>query len=234
MILFEDGENSFLFTGDAEEEAEQDILKAGFSVRADVYKVGHHGSDTASSEAFLREVNPDYAVISCGEGNSYGHPHAAVLNRLRSMGVEVFRTDEQGSIIAQSDGKEITWNCAPSETWQTGERTGSSADAGRSNAEKTDAGAAQGGETGSSIGIDQSNAEKTDAGAAQSGETGTDVTQDGETEAVEGEYIGNKNNGKLHRASCSRLPGEKNRVAFETREEAVAAGYDDPCKVCDP
>lgn len=124
-LLFQNGENTFLFTGDAEEEAENDILANGLSVRADVYKAGHHGSDTASSEAFLEAVSPEYALISCGEGNSYGHPHAEVLNRLRAMGVKVFRTDEQGSIIAWSDGSEITWNCAPSETWQSGERTGS-------------------------------------------------------------------------------------------------------------
>ena len=66
-------------------------------------------------------VNPAYAVISCGEGNDYGHPHAEVLNRFRTMGIQVFRTDEQGSIIAYSDGQSITWNCAPSETWQVGE-----------------------------------------------------------------------------------------------------------------
>ena len=124
-LLFRNGENTFLFTGDAEEEAENDILANGLSVRADVYKAGHHGSDTASGEAFLESVDPEYAVISCGEGNSYGHPHAEVLDRLRAMGVKVFRTDEQGSIIAWSDGSEITWNCAPSETWQSGERTGS-------------------------------------------------------------------------------------------------------------
>lgn len=124
-LLFQNGDNTFLFTGDAEEEAENDILANGLPVKADVYKAGHHGSDTASSEAFLEAVSPEYAVISCGEGNSYGHPHAEVLNRLRAMGVRVFRTDEQGSIIAWSDGNEITWNCAPSETWQSGERTGS-------------------------------------------------------------------------------------------------------------
>ena len=72
---------------------------------------------------FLNAVHPKYAVISCGEGNSYGHPHAEVLNRLRSMGVEVFRTDEQGSIIASSDGENINWNCSATDSWQSGEQT---------------------------------------------------------------------------------------------------------------
>lgn len=125
-ILVEHGSNRFLFTGDAEETAEADILANGQDISADVYKAGHHGSNTASTEEFLQEVNPAYAVISCGEGNSYGHPHAEVLNRFRSMGIDVFRTDEQGTIVAVSDGEEIVWNCTPSESWQAGEPKGSS------------------------------------------------------------------------------------------------------------
>ncbi|MDE5597380.1 MAG: MBL fold metallo-hydrolase, partial [Lachnospiraceae bacterium] len=120
-LLLQNGDNQFLFSGDAEEEAESDILVNGFPVSADVYQVGHHGSRTSSSKAFLNAVNPTWAVISCAEGNSYGHPHAKTLNTLRCMGIKVFRTDEQGNIVAQSDGKEITWNCAPSETWKVGE-----------------------------------------------------------------------------------------------------------------
>jgi competence protein ComEC len=116
------GHNRFLFTGDTEEKGENDILNAGWDIRADVYQVGHHGSDTSSGEAFLDEIAPTYALISCEEGNSYGHPHAGVLNRLREMGVKLFRTDEQGSIVATSDGDTITWNCAPDESWQSGER----------------------------------------------------------------------------------------------------------------
>ena len=124
-LVVDHGENSFLFTGDCEEGAEQDILEAGHYVDCDVFKLGHHGSSTSNSEAFLNAVTPVYGVISCEEGNSYGHPHAEPLNRLRAMGTLLFRTDEQGTIIASSDGEKITWNCAPSDTWQVGERTGS-------------------------------------------------------------------------------------------------------------
>ncbi|MCM1387460.1 MAG: MBL fold metallo-hydrolase [Bacillus sp. (in: Bacteria)] len=123
-FLLQNGDNKFLFSGDAEEEAESDILNNGLSVSADVYQVGHHGSRTSSSQAFLDAVNPAWAVISCAEGNDYGHPHAQTLNTLRSMGIKVFRTDEQGSIVAYSDGKKITWNCTPSETWKAGEAAG--------------------------------------------------------------------------------------------------------------
>ncbi|MBO5292386.1 MAG: MBL fold metallo-hydrolase [Lachnospiraceae bacterium] len=124
-LLLRNGKNRFLFTGDAEEAAECDMLDNGIPVRADVYQAGHHGSRTSSSEAFLDAATPSYAVISCAEGNSYGHPHAQTMNALRSRGIQVFRTDEQGTIIAEADGERITWNCAPSDTWQAGEPTGS-------------------------------------------------------------------------------------------------------------
>lgn len=115
------GKNSFVFTGDAEAEAESDMLYHIGELQGDVLKVAHHGSSDATTESFLQAVSPEYAVISCGEDNTYGHPHAAVLNRLRSAGVKVFRTDEQGSILATSDGERITFNCAPSDSWLAGE-----------------------------------------------------------------------------------------------------------------
>ena len=222
VIMVQNGNNRFLFTGDCEAEAEADLIASGADLSADVYLAGHHGSDSASSQAFMDAVSPSYAVISCGEGNSYGHPHAEVLNRFRSMGIQVFRTDEQGSVIAESDGTGITWNCAPSETWQAGERT--------KNAQ---------------TGVETQPANETDAAAAQ------DMPAAGQSDAVTlpaqeqkpvvadetpqaGNYIGNRNNGKLHKASCSYLPDPQNQVPFTTREEAVAAGYDDPCKRCNP
>ena len=116
------GENTFLFSGDAEAEAEADILATGLDLDVDVYHAGHHGSSTSSTTEFLDAMTPEYAVISCKEGNSYGHPHAETLINFRAKGIQVFRTDEQGSVVAFSDGEKITWNCAPSETWQAGER----------------------------------------------------------------------------------------------------------------
>lgn len=129
-ILLTHGENRFLFTGDAEEEEEKAILGSGIALDADVYKAGHHGSRTSSSKAFLEAVSPAYAVISCGENNEYGHPHSEVLNNFRAMDIKVFRTDEQGSIIAYSDGRELTWNCGNSENWKAGEPIKSSEQAG--------------------------------------------------------------------------------------------------------
>lgn len=122
-LLFQNGDNKFLFTGDAGEAAEKDILNNQIDLLADVYHTGHHGSRTSTSEAFFAAVHPSYAVISCGEGNSYGHPHAQTLNIFRANGVKVYRTDEQGSVIVTSDGKELSWSCSPSETWLAGEQT---------------------------------------------------------------------------------------------------------------
>lgn len=114
------GQSSFLFVGDAQEESEEEMLKSGLELKSDVLKAGHHGSSSSTSEEFLHAAAPAYAVISCGKENDYGHPHAVVLNLLRREGVWVFRTDEQGSIVAYSDGTDITWNCAPSESWKEG------------------------------------------------------------------------------------------------------------------
>ena len=120
-LIVDYGDNSFLFSGDCEEEAEKDMLENGWNLDVDVYQVGHHGSKSSSSEEFLDAMSPAYAVISCAEGNSYGHPHARTLNNLRARYIKVFRTDEQGSIVAYSDGETLTWNCSPSESWQSGE-----------------------------------------------------------------------------------------------------------------
>ena len=114
------GERSFLFTGDAEKEAEADMIRGGQKIKSDVYMVAHHGSNTGSTEEFLNAVNPQYAVISCGKDNDYGHPHKEVLGRLRDKGIKVFRTDEQGAIVAICNGKSITWNNSPSVSWKPG------------------------------------------------------------------------------------------------------------------
>lgn len=121
-IVLQNGQNRFLFTGDAEEEAETDILESGAVIEADVFQAGHHGSSTSNSEEFLRAVSPEYVVISCGEDNDYGHPHAQSMNLFRELGCKVYRTDLQGSIIAYSDGKQIVWNCSPDESWKAGEK----------------------------------------------------------------------------------------------------------------
>ena len=121
-LLITHGENTFLFTGDAEKASEEDMLNNGFSLAADVFHAGHHGSKTSNTQEFIDAVMPRYAVISCGVDNAYGLPDAEVLNRFREKEMMVYRTDEQGTVVATSNGEKITFNCAPSDTWQAGER----------------------------------------------------------------------------------------------------------------
>ena len=104
------GETSLMFTGDAEVESEEGILEnwSAAELKVDILKVGHHGSDSSTTQAFLDALDPDAAVISCGEGNSYGHPHAEVVDRLTAKGVTIYRTDKDGTVVIVSDGKE--WN----------------------------------------------------------------------------------------------------------------------------
>jgi competence protein ComEC len=101
------GANKFLFTGDAGAESEAQITA---DVSADVLKVGHHGSSTSTSQAFLNKVNPKYAIIEVGAGNSYGHPAAATISKLQNIGATIYRTDNDGTIIFTSDAKTITVN----------------------------------------------------------------------------------------------------------------------------
>lgn len=171
-------ETSFLFTGDAERTAEADILEAGYDLSSTVLKVGHHGSDSSTSYPFLREVMPQYAVISVGKDNSYGHPTENTLSKLRDAEVKVYRTDLQGTIICTSDGKTVTFTTEKNENIST-------------NPTET-------------------------------------------APAIEaGEYIGNVNSKKFHLPTCQTLPAEQNRVFFDSREEAVDAGYS-PCGNCKP
>lgn len=113
VVKVEFGNNSFLFAGDAEEASEKEMLSKGLNLKADLLKVGHHGSRTSSSDAFLDAVNPKYAVISVGKDNDYGHPNAEALNLLSSRGAAVYRTDLNGTIVATSNGNNISFNCNP-------------------------------------------------------------------------------------------------------------------------
>jgi competence protein ComEC len=102
--------NSFLFAGDAGNDSEQEILNSGANIKADVLKVGHHGSATSTSISFLKAVSPKYAVISVGKGNSYGHPTQSALDRLNAAGAKIYRTDDGGTVAITSDGQNITVN----------------------------------------------------------------------------------------------------------------------------
>ena len=101
------GNNSFLLTGDMEDNLESFLLSFGGSIKSDVLKVGHHGSKTSTSEKFLGLVNPGLAIISAGKNNKYGHPHQEVTERLAKFEIPALRTDKKGTITIKSDGEKI-------------------------------------------------------------------------------------------------------------------------------
>ena len=113
VVRLQHGENVFLFMGDAEKISENEILqKYSRSVLdADVLKVGHHGSNTASTADFINCVAPDYAIIEVGVDNSYHHPHAEAINNLNAVGAQILRTDINGDISIVSDKTSITVYC---------------------------------------------------------------------------------------------------------------------------
>ena len=108
------GSNTVLFTGDAGRVPEKNMIEAGENLEADLLQAGHHGSSTSTGYRLIYEVNPDYAVISVGADNSYGHPHEESLSRLNQAGTTIFRTDELGTVRAVTDGTELRFEWANS------------------------------------------------------------------------------------------------------------------------
>ena len=217
-LMIQNGENKFLFTGDAGEAAEYDILKNNTDISADVYKVGHHGSKYSTSQDFFKAVNPTYAVISCGENNSYGHPHAETLNTLRKKGVAVYRTDEDGTIIATSDGEEITFNVPASETWKAGEPTGSSDS-------KT--------QTQSQVQQSQPQTQPKNENKETAPIVEEPKQETSAPDTTEVTYVLNTKTKKFHRTSCGSLPTTNRKDTSESRDSVIASGYA-PCKKCNP
>lgn len=222
------GATSFLFTGDAERAEEQDLLNAGVNLQSTVLKVGHHGSDTSTSYPFLRAVAPQYAVISVGAGNSYGHPTEAVLSRLRDAGVTTFRTDMQGEITAVSDGQMVNFSVAKNAAVETLANAGAGQNAGQSgggiSANQNTAGGAGSAVQNPGAAVASANAGGGNAGGAAGAST------------TAGSYVLNTNTHKFHLPSCSSVEtiSPKNRKDVnESREQIISEGYA-PCKRCNP
>ena len=114
VIKLQYGKISFMFTGDATSEVESKITDE--NLKSTVLKVAHHGSKYSSTATFLNKVNPEYAVIMTGLGNSYGHPHSIVLQKLEKIGAKIYRTDESGTIIFKTNGENIEINTVKTDT----------------------------------------------------------------------------------------------------------------------
>ena len=109
VVLYENGEDRALFTGDAEAEVESKLSVGDI----ELLKVGHHGSKTSSSISFINQLQPEYAVILTGQPNQYGHPHEETLSLFESKGIPVYRTDEQGDIVFTSTGHGFETELSP-------------------------------------------------------------------------------------------------------------------------
>lgn len=200
------GSTTFLFTGDGERQVEQAMLDRGEDLSATVLKVGHHGSSTSTSYAFLWQVMPEYAVISCGKNNSYGHPHDEVLSRLRDGDVTLFRTDLQGDIVCFSNGSTVSFTVS------------------------RNANANVFGDIGTNSTTRPAETESTATEPPQT--SGQPETE----ESTGTTYILNTNSHKFHLPGCSAAEriSDKNREEYTgSREELIDEGYE-PCKLCDP
>lgn len=197
---------SMLFTGDAEAETEARMISKGANLRAKVLKVGHHGSRYATSQAFLDVVKPEAAIISAGSDNNYGHPTQETLTRLKNAGVKVYRTDLEGEIKITSNGGSYQI---------TTERTAT--DAAIFTGRSTEKGTSRADSSGGQNNKDTLNATSQQAGTSARTSLG----------GVPGKIIGNKNSKIYHLANCPSYNSvsEKNRVYFDTEEDAVKAGY---------
>ena len=214
------GTTSFLFTGDAEASSETQMTDSGADLRADVLKVGHHGSNTSSSTRFLNAVAPEYAVISVGKDNNYGHPTNEALLRLQAAGAQILRTDELGTITFQSDGEQLSVTAStgkvepvvPESAEQQAARAALEAEAARVAQEQAAAAEAQ------RIAEEQAAAEAAAAAAAEAAQ------QDERTV-----YVAASGNGKKYHSdpTCSRMKGTRSL----TVSQAEAQGYG-PCSKC--
>lgn len=204
-IRLEYGSNSFMFTGDAENVAEQEIIDNGMNIQADVLKAGHHGSNTSNSDSFVSKVNPQYVVIQVGEGNKYNHPNVDIVEKFEDMGAEIYRNDLHGNVIAKSDGKNIEFSINKGMIPKS-----------------------KGNNLNGSSGITPSiDKPKSDVEKPMVEE---EIMMD---EPVSIEFIGTKTTKKFHRDNCRHVPKEENRVYFSTLKEALDSGFE-ACKVCKP
>lgn len=203
------GSTSFLFTADAEDEVEKAMINRGVPLKSTVLKVGHHGSNTSTSYQFLWNVMPDYAVISCGKGNSYGHPHDEVLSRLRDADVYLFRTDLQGDVTCTSNGSSVSFSVT--RNWNANVF----GDVGNNSTQPP---------------------AETEPEATEPPETNPPATQPPADETEGMDYVLNTNSMKFHDPDCewAQKISDRNRLDYTgSREDLIERGYT-PCGGCDP
>lgn len=231
-IKLTNGENSFVFTGDAESTSEKAMCESGIDLSCDVLVPGHHGSGTATSWDFLQATVPEYAVISCGKDNQYGHPDKDVMDKLESMDIQVYRTDKQGTIVAVSDGTTITWDQEPCNDYTPGEKEDQGTQTQKAQTKSSDASDSGTKSSGKSSSGSKAVAAASAGGSGQITATPqvTEAPQDTSSTSNEemvwitatGSKYHNKNN-------CGST--DPSKASEITRSEAESRGYE-PCKKC--
>lgn len=213
------GNTSFLFTGDAEAVSENEMLSKWMDLSADLLKIGHHGSRSSTTEAFLNKVNPKYAVISVGKDNSYGHPTEEVMNRLKAHNIAVYRTDENGTIVATSDGKNISFNVEPGSYAFASSSNSSSSKSNSNTSSKAGSGSS------SSSSSNTSSKPSSNTNTNQNSQTNTsDNTSTSGTGKIKGN-INSKGEKIYHMSGGAYYDRTIPEVWFSTEEEAQAAGF---------
>ena len=214
---------SFLFTGDAPVSSENEMIKKKYNLKADVLKVGHHGSYTSTSKKFLKKVKPKFAVISACKDNTYGHPHSVVMKRLKKQKLKLFRTDLQGTVVAKSNGKKITWSVKPSKNYK-GNKT-------QKNDEPQESSVAP------EVKPTETETQQAPRTTPVEPSTPTQPTVEDQTDVekpAEWTFILNTNSKKFHKYECSgvkRMSAANKEYTTKTEEELVAEGYD-RCGIC--
>lgn len=201
------GDISCLLCGDMESDGEEDLVASGLELSSNLYVVNHHGSASSSGFYFLNQVLPEYALISCGQGNSYGHPAAETLERLQAMGCSLYRTDRQGTIVAHSDGSSLWFDTEPCTDWSSGDSVSD--------------------RNSGDFGTDWSSG---DSGGENAAAQGAENAASGIT------YVCNMNTRKFHYEYCdsvNRMKESNKKYTNESREALIAQGFD-PCQNCNP
>jgi len=199
---------SVLLTGDIESNSEASLVTSGQKLQAQILKVPHHGSSSSNTQAFLQQVRPEIAIYFAGAGNRYGHPHAETISGLKAMGVEVYGTDVNGTVVVTTDGQtyqvtaaraaEISVHTTPTRPSATAVPPPATA-----------------------------------VVATTAPEPGPPTAAPEPVEACP--YIGNANTGVFHQAGCYHISrmAEHNKVCLRSRDDAIARGYR-PCGTCKP
>ena len=205
VIRMEHDNISFLFCGDMQKQAEEEISKR--VIRSTVMKIGHHGSDTSTSIAFLDVVKPTYAIISVGKNNNYQHPSVSTLKLLNERNINVYRTDESGTIIATSDGKSVKFSAQPSK-YSEPEQT------------KPD--------TDSSSQISNSSNSVNSAPSPSSPSNSSSQSSKPAEQTTVTVYVTNTG-AKYHSDGCRYLSKSRNAISLDNARKSY-----DPCSVCNP